>query len=142
MLRVAGEIAQQKGEGIITEEDLDEASNTLERNITEDMIKSMTKQGKCVLYSIILVSKTKRLSKVYSGEVYDTYQKLVDKFGLKKLTFRRVSDLIAEMDYNSLIMSRVKSNGRYGRTREINIAFSPALLSRIELDLLSDLKNI
>ncbi|MCL5101660.1 MAG: AAA family ATPase [Candidatus Parvarchaeota archaeon] len=140
LLRVAGENAQQAGRGKLIESDLDKASEILEQNITEEMIKSMTKQSKSILYSIIVVARSKRMGKVYSGEVYDAYLKISEKYGLKKLTYRRISDLIADMDYNSLIMSRVKSNGRYGRTRELNIAFSPSLLIRIEEILRNDLK--
>ena len=133
LLKVAGETAQQRGLSTISEESLDTAADSLEQNITEGMIKSMTKQSKCVLLSIISVARTKRMGKVYSGEVYDAYLKLSDKFALKKLTFRRVSDLIADMDYNSLVMSRIKSHGRYGRTRELNIAFSPSIINKAEL---------
>jgi cell division control protein 6 len=140
LLRVAGETAQQSGRSKLTEADLDKAADILEQNITEEMIRSMTKQSKSILYSIIVVARSKRLGKVYSGEVYDAYIKIADKYGLKKLTYRRISDLIAEMDLNSLIMSRVKSNGRYGRTRELNIAFSPSLLTKIEEILREDLK--
>ena len=129
LLKVAGERTQQLGKSIITEEELDTAAESLEQNITEGMIKSMTRQSKCILLSIISVARTKRMGKVYSGEVYDAYLKLSDKFGLKSLTFRRVSDLIADMDYNSLVMSRIKSHGRYGRTRELNIAFSPSIIN-------------
>lgn len=132
LLKVAGERTQQLGKSIITEEELDTAAESLEQNITEGMIKSMTRQSKCILLSIISVARNKRMGKVYSGEVYDAYLKLSDKFGLKKLTFRRVSDLIADMDYNSLVMSRIKSHGRYGRTRELNIAFSPSIINKAE----------
>ena len=92
------------------------------------------------MISLIAVSKSKRMGKVYSGEVYDYYLKFCDKVGLKKLTFRRVSDLIADMDYNALVMSRIKSHGRYGRTRELNIAFSPTLINRVEDIIKTDLK--
>ncbi|MDP8013067.1 MAG: cell division control protein Cdc6, partial [Nanoarchaeota archaeon] len=142
LLRVAGEIAQQSGDSMIKEEHLDKANEILEQNITEEMVKSMTKQAKCVLYSLIAASKAKKMGKVYSGEVYEYYFKYADRFGLKKLTFRRVSDLIADMDYNSLIMSKIRSNGRYGRTRELELAFSNTLLLRIENILLSDLNQI
>lgn len=140
LLRVAGENAQQFGRAGVEEDDLDKASEILEQNITESLIKTMTKQSKCVLISLIAVSKSKRMGKVYSGEVYDYYLKFCDKVGLKKLTFRRVSDLIADMDYNALVMSRIKSHGRYGRTRELNIAFSPTLINKIEDIIKTDLK--
>ncbi len=141
LLRVAGELAQQTGSVKITEDLLDKASNLLEQNVTEEIIKSMTKQSKCALYSIISLSKSKNFSKIYSGEVYDYYSRLADKFGLKRLTFRRLSELIGELDYNSLIMTRIKNNGRYGRTRELSIAFPSSLLVRIEQILLSELNQ-
>ena len=141
LLRVAGEMAQLTGRSTVTEEDLDSAADTLEQNITEEVIKSMTKQSKLILFSVISSTKKKKMSKVYSGEVYDTYVRLADRYGMKRLTLRRVSDLIADMDYNSLIMSRVKSHGRYGRTRELNIAFSAPLLVKIEDLLKLDLKD-
>ena len=141
LLRVAGETAQLTGRSTVTEEDLDSAADTLEQNITEEVIKSMTKQSKLILFSVISSMKKKKMSKVYSGEVYDTYVRLADRYGMKRLTLRRVSDLIADMDYNSLIMSRVKSHGRYGRTRELNIAFSAPLLVKIEDLLKLDLKD-
>lgn len=142
LLMVAGELAQQNGDSIVREEYLDKASEVLEQNITEEMIKSMTKQGKCVLYALIAASKAKKGGKIYSGEVYDYYLKYTERFGLKRLTFRRVSDLIADMDYNSLIMSKIRNNGRYGRTRELSLAFSDNVLLRVEKILLSDLESI
>ncbi len=132
LLKVAGEKAQQTGRNNIIEEDLDNAAEALEQNITENVIRSMTKQSKCVLLAIMRVARSKRMGRVYSGEVYDAYLKLSDKYGLKRLTFRRVSDLIADMDYSSLVMSKVRSHGRYGRTRELNIAFSVSILSKAE----------
>ena len=139
MLMVAGETAQSQGRSHINEEDLDAAAEVLEQNITEEIVKSMTKQSKCILSAIISVAKSKRLGNVYSGEVYDAYIKIADRYALEKLTLRRVSDLIADMDYNSLITSRVKSNGRYGRTREIKVAFSPQFVSKVESMLREDL---
>ncbi|MCL4399047.1 AAA family ATPase [Candidatus Parvarchaeota archaeon] len=132
LLLVAGDIAQKSRKSRIEEEDLDKAVDVLEQNITEAVVKSMTKQSKLVLYSIISISKGKRMGRVYSGEVYDTYVKLADRYGMKRLTFRRVSDLIADMDYNSIIMSKIRSHGRYGRTRELNLAFAPTLSDKIE----------
>ncbi len=141
LLMVAGELAQQNGEATVKEEYLDRANEVLEQNVTEEMIRSMTKQGKCVLYAIIAASKAKKGGKIYSGEVYDYYLKYAERFGLKKLTFRRVSDLIADMDYNSLIMSKIRNNGRYGRTRELSLAFSDNLMLKVEKILLTDLND-
>ena len=55
LLLVAGDIAQKSRKSRIEEEDLDKAVDVLEQNITEAVVKSMTKQSKLVLYSIIVV---------------------------------------------------------------------------------------
>ena len=41
--------------------------------------------------------------------------------GLNRLTQRRVSELIRELDLAGIANARVKSNGRYGRTRFIRL---------------------
>ncbi|MCW1294137.1 MAG: AAA family ATPase [Candidatus Micrarchaeaceae archaeon] len=141
LIKVAGELAQQTGSARITEDILDKASDLLEQNVTEEIIRSMTKQSKCALYAILSLSKSKNFGKIYSGEVYDYYMRLADKFGLKRLTFRRLSELIGELDYNSLIMTRIRNNGRYGRTRELSIAFPSSLLVKVEQILLNELSQ-
>lgn len=141
MLRVAGEQAQQRGSSEIMEQDLNKAIEVLEQDITETSIRNMTKQSKCVMLSIITASRSKRMGKVYSAEVYDSYTRLSARYGLEKLTFRRISDLIADMDYSSLIMSRVTSKGRGGRMRELNIAFSPMIIDKVEEMLKHDLSD-
>lgn len=141
LLRLAGEAAQQAGEATITEAHLDRANDMLEQNITEEMVKSMTLQGKCVLYSIIQAAKPRNNGRIYSGEVYDNYSKLVGRLGVKRLTARRVADLIADMDYNSFITTRVRSNGRYGRVKELQLVIPQTAVMKIEKMLESDIER-
>jgi len=57
------------------------------------------------------------------------------KCGLKPLTQRRLSDLIAELDMLGIINAKVISKGRYGRTKEIGLAMPqssiPGLISQL-----------
>ena len=64
----------------------------------------------------------KSTEKILTGDVYETYCNLCKSCGLKSLTQRRLSDLIAELDLLGIINAKVISKGRYGRTREIKIA--------------------
>ena len=52
--------------------------------------------------------------------------------GLKPLTQRRVSDIIAELDMLGIINSKVISKGRYGRTREIQVLIPSSNLVKIK----------
>ncbi|MEM7822783.1 MAG: cell division control protein Cdc6, partial [Candidatus Aenigmatarchaeota archaeon] len=55
--------------------------------------------------------------------------------GMKVLTQRRVSDIIAELDMQGLISTRLVSRGRYGRTREMSITFSQPIFEKIKTTL-------
>ena len=64
--------------------------------------------------------------------VYSIYEKICSNTGLKTLTQRRVSDLVAELDMLSVINTRVISKGRYGRTREIRFLLGGPILQKIK----------
>jgi cell division control protein 6 len=49
-----------------------------------------------------------------------------------KLTQRRISDIIAEIDMLGLINAKVISKGRHGRTREIKLSIPNNLFSKVE----------
>jgi cell division control protein 6 len=57
---------------------------------------------------------------------------MCDLNGVKMLSHIRVSNLIAELDTLGLIDARVISRGRYGRTRQIRMSFSPAIADRMK----------
>ncbi|MCW1293745.1 MAG: AAA family ATPase, partial [Candidatus Rehaiarchaeum fermentans] len=132
LLRLSGELAQRKGESHISLEDVDLAYRESEKNIIEETIHTLAPQSKLVLLAIFNIIERKKSDTIFSGEIYDEYIKLANKFGYRELTFRRVSDLIYELDYNSLIRIQLKSRGRYGRSREVGLGFSKEVVPRLE----------
>jgi cell division control protein 6 len=56
-----------------------------------------------------------------TGDVYSTYKYLTDIVGMGQLTQRRITDLISELDMLGIIHARVRSFGRGGRTKEIEV---------------------
>jgi cell division control protein 6 len=132
LLLSAGEIAQREGDNKIKLDHIDKAYEETEKNVLEEVVKSLTPQAKLVFLAILQLIKKKKSDKIYSGEVYDTYVRLADNYGMRKLTFRRVADLISELDYNSLISLKLKNNGRYGRTREVSLGFSLQIIPILE----------
>ena len=152
LLRVAGELAERKGERVINVEYIDGAEEKIERDRVFDMVSSQPIQFKATLYSILQVChqhgngsalpetedrqpngrKRKGIARIYTGDVYDHYGGLCKSCNLKPLTQRRVGDIIAELDMLGIINAKVISKGRYGRTREITVELSHHMVESIE----------
>jgi len=78
-----------------------------------------------------------RKGSIFTGEVYENYKRLCSKIGLRVLTQRRVSGIIAELDMLGIINMKVISKGRYGRTREISLSI-PASINPRTKNILED----
>ena len=120
LIRVAGELAERKNKPKVGIIHLDEAEEKIERDRVVDIVKSQPKQSQVVLYSIFNLNTTDKA--LFTGDAYGIYKDKCILCGLKPLTQRRVSDIIAELDMLGIINARVISKGRYGRTREISMA--------------------
>lgn len=131
LLRVAGEISERNGGNQITEKHVDEADEKIEKDRVIELIKKQPTQSMIVLHSIISILKS-REPPVFTGDVYEVYKGLCVQIGERKLTQRRISDLISELDAFGIINAKVISRGREGRTREISLAIPNNTCSKIE----------
>ena len=131
LLRVAAELAERKNEIKVVIEHLDLAEEKIERDKIVDIVKSQPKQFQLALYSILLAS-SKNETQIFTGEIYELYKKYCSKIGLRPLTQRRISDIIAELEILGVINAKVISKGRYGRTREISLAIPFSTKPEIE----------
>ena len=136
LLRVAGELAERRGHVIIETKHLDEAEEKIERDRVLDIVKTQPKQFQVTLYSIFNICMSNE-KEIFTGDIYDFYKKVCLKTGLKPLTQRRVSDIIAELDMFGIINAKVISKGRYGRTREISLAIPQSTVPKLN-DLLKE----
>jgi archaeal cell division control protein 6 len=133
LLRVAGELAEREDLPSVLIDHIDKAEEKIERDRVHDIVKSQPKQHQLTLYSIILLGQ-KQNGLIYTGEVYDIYKGYCSQVGVRPLTQRRLSDILAELDMLGIINARVISKGRFGRTREISEALPPqskALVKKI-----------
>ncbi|MFA6870528.1 MAG: cell division control protein Cdc6, partial [Methanomethylophilus sp.] len=71
---------------------------------------------------------------ITTGDVYTVYREICSILGYTILTQRRVTDLISELDMLGIINARVKSFGRKGRTKEIDINVSKEVITLINND--------
>ncbi len=131
LLRVAAEIAERDGFSRIKIEHLDKAEQEIEKNRIQDIVIAQPKQQQAVLLSIISIC-SKRKRGIFTGEVYEVYKGICIQTGLRPLTQRRVSDIIAEYDMFGIINTNVISKGRYGRTKEISLAIDHSIIPKIK----------
>jgi len=131
LLRVAGELAERSNQEKIGLNNIDEAENKIEKDRVLDIIKTQPKQHQAVLYSIIFVCSQKE-NQIFTGEVYEIYKEICFKTGIRPLTQRRVSDVIAELDMLGIINAKVISKGRYGRTRDITLSIPKSTEQKIK----------
>jgi archaeal cell division control protein 6 len=123
LLRVAGEIAERQGDKTVKIDHLDFAESKIERDRVIDIITTQPKQHQLVLFSILKISeKSKKV--IFTGEIYEYYKGLCIETNIRPLTQRRVSDILSEFDMLGLISGKIISKGRYGRTREVNLALT------------------
>ncbi len=138
LLRVAGEIAERRGDSKVTIDHIDYAEEKIERDRIIDIIKTQPKQFQATLYPIIVLYQQKK-NTIYTGDIYDVYKDLCANIGLRPLTQRRISDIIAELDMLGIINAKVISKGRFGRTREISLAIPTQITPKIKKILEEDL---
>lgn len=121
LLRIAGELAERKNKPKVNIGDIDEAEEKIERDKIIDAVHAQPKQFQITLFAILNILERGKSKKIFTGDIYEIYTDLSLKIGIRPLTQRRVSDIIAELDMLGIINARVISKGRYGRTREIKL---------------------
>ncbi|MCL2712332.1 MAG: orc1/cdc6 family replication initiation protein [Methanomassiliicoccaceae archaeon] len=132
LLRIAAEIAERRGDNAVAEAHVRSAKARIELDTVSETVKSLTHQSKTILMSIVYNTK-EDIRKMTTGDVYSKYVELCDILSLPVLTQRRVTDLISELDMLGIIHAPVRSYGRQGRTKEIELSV-PAEIC----DMLSD----
>ncbi|NOQ56046.1 MAG: ORC1-type DNA replication protein [Nanohaloarchaea archaeon] len=130
LLRVAGELAERQNMTKITIGHVDCAESKIDLDHIVEAVKTQPKQSKILLKTILMLSE-KSSEYIFTGDVFDLYVTLCDKIGIKPLTQRRISDLIAELDMLSIINTKVISRGRHGRTRTIRLAISGKVYTKV-----------
>ncbi len=141
LLRVAGELAEREHKEKVEIKHIDLAEEKIEKDRIVDVVKTQPKQFQATLYSVfkLLHNKIKKKT-IFTGDVYDLYKEKCPDMGLRPITQRRISDIIAELDMLGLINAKVISKGRFGRTREIQLAIPTHLLDKVNDLLLKELE--
>ena len=142
LLRVAAEITERNHMAVVTDSDVIRAKNKIELDCVTEAVRTLPVQSKLVLMGVML-NEERGNGKLTTGDLYETYKELCQCTSMAILTQRRITDLISELDMLGLIHARVKSFGRGGRTKEIELSVHPTEARRImeEDEMLLNLKN-
>lgn len=133
LLRVAGEVAERKGDNQIVEKHVLEAEKRIEHNRVIDALKNLTLHSKLVFLSIFHLKKHNSNTFI-TGTIYECYTKLCDELCITPLTHRRISTLLNELETLGLITAKIMSMGRYGRTKKIKLNISQSLVKNAFID--------
>ncbi len=143
LLRIAVEMAEREGATKVEDRHVYLAKNKIEMDCVREAIKTLPLHSKLILLTVALNDEVGR-TQLTTGEIYDIYKNLSRRAGLTPLTQRRISDLISEMDMLGLINAKVKSFGRYGRTKVVELALPTIEVKNIlfEDEIIEGLKNV
>ncbi|MBI4210770.1 MAG: AAA family ATPase [Candidatus Diapherotrites archaeon] len=145
MLR-AGEIADRKGSGRVTDAEVKKAKKQVDEEIIFDMVSTLPQQQQLVLYSIAALSLTKKPQPkitgereegvLFSGEVYDEYCTICRKFKETPVSARWYREYISELEMFGLILSTASGKGIKGQTTLIKLGFeAQRIKAQIEREL-------
>ncbi len=142
LLRISIEIAEREGAERVNERHVYMAKNKIEMDCIAEAIKTLPLHSKIVLLGVALNEEAGNKF-LTTGELYKIYMVLSKRVGVSPLTQRRISDLISDMDMLGLLNTQVKSFGRYGRTKIVELALPMVEVKKIVLEdeLLVDLQG-
>lgn len=132
LLRVSADIAEREGDSVITEAHVNSARSKIELDAVTEVIRTLPAQSKIVLMSIVKNHENK--TTMITGDVYSAYKEMCSVLNCTILKEKRVADLISELDMLGIIHARVKSFGRNGRTREIELNINKDIIDFLEKD--------
>jgi cell division control protein 6 len=147
LLRMSAELADRDKSPRITKKHVKLAQNKIEIDRIIEVVRTLPTQSKLILLAILLQDnqnkKAGSSAAITTGEVYEIYKELSKKTRTDRLTQRRITDLISELDMLGIITARVISKGRYGRTRDIKMSSSSEDILKIlqEDDVFNELTN-
>ncbi len=133
LLRMSADMAERNGDKKVTSAHVRSAKNKIELDAVSEIIKTLTIQSKTVLMSVIMNNEEGN-EPMTTGDVYTKYKFICEVIGQSVLTQRRVAGLISELDMLGIVHARVKSFGRAGRTKEIELSTPKEIVNMIKTD--------
>lgn len=123
LLRVAAEMSNGK----ITKQDIDNALEQNQKDRINVIISSATYHLRVIIASICSLSILTESGWHATSTIYKKYCLLLED-NKKPLSYRRITDLLTELQNLGLVKSQTRSRGRYGYGTEFCLRFSPDMV--------------
>lgn len=124
LLRISGEL----GNGCkITKKDVENAQQRLQKNRIELIVTNASYHQKVLIAAICVKTIYSEGGWTSTSSIYDQYGELLQK-DTKSLSYRRVVDLLVELENMGLVTTRTTSRGRHGYGTEYRLKFSPQMV--------------
>ena len=123
LLRTAGEIC----DGKITKDDVENAQKLIQKDRVDEIVSNASYHMRCVVGAIVWLAIVKEQSWGATSNIFIKYAKLVSK-DHTPLKYRRVSDLLVELENTGILISRAYSRGRGGYGKEYKLKVDPSLV--------------
>jgi len=129
ILRNAADLANANGDDKVSDDHVRDAKEHVERGRVEDMIDSLSPQGKYVVQAIAIAERDNQ-TPIRTKNFYSLYKKVANSEGSESLSGRSVRDHLSELDMIGLLTSERKneglSNGAY-KMHELDVSLDSVL---------------
>lgn len=118
-LKIVLEAANRKGQRTITHEFVRPCMLVSSPALLQ-AVKGLSQQGMLVLKTVVEASQAG--GELVTGALYDRYRKQAWSHQHEPVTGRRFTQILDDLQARRLLVTQVKSRGRYGRTKVIAVA--------------------
>ena len=151
VLSKAGELADERGDGVITVNDVNRASEAAEEELVYELVNTLPEHQRLIIYAIAMLSiqgsKYKRLSGdsdtyLFSGDIYNKYSAIAKSLNKGPKSSRWYRKYIFDLEMQGLISAYESGKGIRGHTKLIKLAYSPERMKdTIEKTLTTDMEE-
>jgi archaeal cell division control protein 6 len=129
LLRVAAEIAGKRGEKI-SKMHVDAAVSRLQRDRVSTTLSSASYHLKLAAAALARISYLTQEVWHSTSTVYNQYRRILQQ-GIKPLTYRRIAELLTELENMGLIISHTSSKGRHGYGTQYKLVVPPEIIGKV-----------
>ena len=130
LLRVAAEIAGKRGGEKITKMHIDTALARLQRDRVSTTLSSASYHLKLAAAALARISYLTQEVWHSTSTVYNQYRHIMRK-DTKPLTYRRIAELLTELENMGLVTSHTSSKGRHGYGTQFKLVVPPEAIGKV-----------
>jgi len=122
LIRVAGEIAERDQSTSVQPDHIEEALKKIEEDKETAALKSYP------LHEKLLILGVMRTDGSTTGSIYNVYKEMCRKIQQKELSYRRITQMLSEIEMSGLISSRLVHQGVHGNTKKFKLTKSQSIV--------------